>query len=100
MAKNRFSVTYDIITPESAAQGDTAEDGFIAENVGLREAIEDVGGVCYEHNGNYEWFTNHEYDTNYRTGALERRALHPPDGTSRASRVRIARLLGVKEPRT
>ena len=94
--KQRFSVTYEIITPESAEQGDIAEDGFIAEDIGLREAIDAVGGVCYEHNGNYEWFTNHEYDTDYSTGAHENRSLHPPDGVTNASRVRIGRLLGVR----
>ena len=90
-----YSVTYDIVTPESAIHGDVAEAGYVAENVSLREAIREVGGVCFEHNGNYDWFTNYEYDLNYSTGAQESRSLHLPDHITGASRVRIGRLLGV-----
>ena len=94
-AEELFSVTYEIVTPESAENGDVAEAGFIAENVSLRDAIDAVGGVCYEHDGNYDWFTNHEYNLDYQTGAQESRSLHLPDGITGASRVRIGRLLGV-----
>ena len=93
---NRYSVTYDIVTPESAENGDVAEAGYVAEDVSLRDAIDAVGGVCYEHNGGYEWFTNCEYNLNYGTGAQESRSLHLPDGITGASRVRIGRLLGVR----
>ena len=61
---NSYSVTYDIVTPESAENGDVAEAGYVAEDVSLRDAIDAVGGVCYEHNGGYEWFTNCEYNLN------------------------------------
>ena len=93
---NSYSVTYDIVTPESAENGDVAEAGYVAENVSLRDAIDEVGGVCYEHNGGYEWFTNCEYNLNYGTGTQESRSLHLPDGITGASRVRIGRLLGVR----
>ena len=93
---NSYSVTYDIVTPESAENGDVAEAGYVAEDVSLRDAIAAVGGVCYEHNGGYEWFTNCEYNLNYGTGAQESRSLHLPDGITGASRVRIGRLLGVR----
>ena len=91
-----YSVTYDIVTPESAENGDVAEAGYVAEDVSLRDAIDAGGGVCYEHNGGYEWFTNCEYNLNYGTGAQESRSLHLPDGITGASRVRIGRLLGVR----
>ena len=93
---NSYSVTYDIVTPESAENGDVAEAGYVAEDVSLRDAIDAVGGVCYEHNGGYEWFTNCEYNLNYGTGAQGSRSLHLPDGITGASRVRIGRLLGVR----
>ena len=93
---NSYSGTYDIVTPESAENGDVAEAGYVAEDVSLRDAIDAVGGVCYEHNGGYEWFTNCEYNLNYGTGAQESRSLHLPDGITGASRVRIGRLLGVR----
>ena len=93
---NSYCVTYDIVTPESAENGDVAEAGYVAEDVSLRDAIDAVGGVCYEHNGGYEWFTNCEYNLNYGTGAQESRSLHLPDGITGASRVRIGRLLGVR----
>ena len=93
---HKFSVTYEIVTPESAEHGDTAEDGFIAENISLRDAIDEVGGVCDEHNGNCEWFTRYDYGTDYRTGARESRSLHVPDSVTNATRTRIGRLLGVR----
>ena len=91
--RKQFSVTYEIVTSESAEDGDVAEDGYVAENVSLRDAIDDVGGVCYEHNGSYEWFTNHEYNLDYQTGAQESRSLHMPDNATPASCDRVARLL-------
>ena len=96
MQNTNYSVTYDIVTPESAEDGDVAEAGYVAENVSLRDAIDEVGGVCYDHNGSYDWFTNCEYGIDYQTGAQESRSLHLPDGITGASRGRIGRLLGVR----
>jgi hypothetical protein len=36
----RFNVTYGIVTPESAEQGDYSETGFIAQDLPFRDAIE------------------------------------------------------------
>ena len=88
-----FAVTYEIVTPESAADGDVEEHGYVVESCDLAEAIEEVGGVCYEHNGSYEWFTNHEYNLDYQTSAQESRSLHMPDNATPASCDRVARLL-------
>lgn len=98
-----FRVTYEIITPESAERGDFAEHGFMlpggyrasAEtsrdvSMTLREALrlcspqEDSGGG---------WFSEVDGRTDYRTGAEERRSLHPPRGISAASYDRLARLI-------
>lgn len=37
-----FNVTYDIVTEESAAEGDVAESGFVSEDSTLRDAMHDV----------------------------------------------------------
>lgn len=112
--KSRFNVTYDIVTPESAEHGDTAERGFIdsrgnqvelpddccgepAGNIKqecamtLREALNYAGG--FERHG--DGFSYYEADgrIDYHSGAEERRALHLPDNATAASVARIARLL-------
>jgi hypothetical protein len=74
-----FDVTYDIVTYESAEHGDAAERGFVATGVGLREAIQEIGGHAYEADcypvRSPRWFTNHEYGEDFTTGARETRYL-------------------------
>ena len=41
----KFSVTYQIVTEESAEQGEAAESGFIDKDLGLREAVNAVFGT-------------------------------------------------------
>ena len=92
-----FTVTYDIVTCESAARGDCTEMGFVApggwhqqerEAMTLREASE-LLGIC-EDSGH--WFTETDGRQDYQTGAVERRSLHLPDTVTGASYERIARL--------
>lgn len=100
-----FSVTYEIITPESAEDGDAAESGYVAEGVSLREAIDLVTATdschcaqesiqCDEYPvTSPRWITvNNSAD--YLTVTAENRSLHIPGHITPASRVRIARLLG------
>lgn len=112
--RQRFNVTYDIVTPESAEHGDTAERGFIdadgrqielpddccGEPAGkikqecamtLREALQHAGGFERSDDG----FSYYEADgrMDYYSGAEERRALHLPGNVTAASVGRIARLL-------
>ena len=96
-----FRVTYDIVTPESAEQGDTAEAGFVqpggwhtedSEGMSLRQAISLCG--CLEDVGS--WFVECDGRMDYRTGAEERRSLHPPRNVTPASYARLKRLLGVR----
>jgi hypothetical protein len=98
-----FSVTYETITPESAEDGDTADSGFVAQGVGLREAIDALGqgeGGCEASEypvTDPRWLTM--YDANrdrayWEEGETVSRSLHFPDSMTAASRVRVCRLLG------
>lgn len=112
----RVHVTYDIVTPESATRGDTAELGFVLPGgaheilpahvcgapagaikaqcgMRLRDAIDLIG--CVETDGGGSFYeTDGRQD--YRTGTEERRALHLPDNATAASLGRVARLLAGK----
>ena len=103
-----FNVTYEIVTPESAENGDVDESGFIAENVSLRDAIalvsetrtSRVGGVeCIECDSlpcdAPRWITVMN-GMEFETGAQESRSLHIPDGVTESTARRIARLMGAR----
>lgn len=94
----RFHVTYEVVTYESAENGEAEERGFCspggwhhddAAPLSLRDAVSLVG--CVEDSGS--WFTETDGRTNYRTGAVETRSLHPPRNITAASYARLARLL-------
>ena len=89
-----FAVTYEIITHESAEQGDYDEAGYILESCTLREAVEAIGGAAWGEECSGDFFTNYEYRTEDETGSWELRSLHVPDSITAASHGRIARLLG------
>ncbi len=101
-----FSVTYDVVTEESARQGDVVEQGFIAHLVTLRTALDIIeGDGCYveadssplslEHPP--RWFTF--YDVNegsrewFETDRRESRTLHLPESITPSSAMRLARAL-------
>jgi hypothetical protein len=82
--RRRIGVTYDIVTPESAEDGDVAERGWINEGIpidGVREAIR-----MLKYDGPFEpsssafhkgvWYTESEGDTDYHTGAVETKSYH------------------------
>ena len=96
--KSSFTVTYEVVTPESAEYGDAEERGFVSESCNLREAINLVGGQVTEASEypiiSPRWLTNYEYNEDYTTGAREARSMHFPDNTTPSSRIRIAKLLG------
>lgn len=105
MSRARFSVSFDIVTPESAEHGDAAERGFICEGATLRNALADVQATrdacssveCIECDSapcdRPRWVTVSN-GPSYRTGESESRALHIPATVSRSSARRIARLVG------
>jgi hypothetical protein len=97
----KFRVTYEIITPESAEHGDAEERGYVLPggwrtdddgeaDMTLRDAMrlagpqEDAGG----------WWCEVDGRQNYRTGAEERRSIHPPRNITAASYARVSRILG------
>lgn len=103
MARPVFRVTYDVVTPESAEHGDVAERGFVLPGnwhasvddpgeaaMSLREAVR----LCYPQEDAGSWFAECDGRVDYRTGAEERRSLHPPRNITPASYARLARLLG------
>jgi hypothetical protein len=93
----RFAVTYDVITPESAENGDFEESGFIDEACSLREAFDLVGRQLLEDCGT--WFSNAEYGhgtrSYYEQGREEVRSLHPPRSITPASYERLRRLFSL-----
>lgn len=98
----KFSVTYQIVTQESAEDGEASDSGFISQDVCLRDAIADFtgtrtnrvdGGMGIENSG--RWFTYYN-GMEFDTGAFESRALHPYRTITPSSYRRLARLLGVK----
>jgi len=103
-----FSVSYSIVTEESAADGEAAESGMLGEGLSLREAVDLVRQTRTRHVGGVECVESDEWPMRsprcvsvvngmeFETGASETRALHMPASISDASRRRIARLVGVR----
>lgn len=98
-----FSITYEVITPESAEDGDIADSGFLVEDVTFREAMDELRWYrgAYVEADSYataphraRWFTFYNADEDYSTGAVTNYSLHLPKHITDASRMRIARLLG------
>lgn len=98
--RERFNVTYETITHESAESGEYESTGFEAENISLRDALSLIGGCegGIEANEwpvrNPRWFTFCKQNEDYSTGEITNMSLHLPDHITRSSRVRIARLIG------
>ena len=104
----KFSVTYEIVTEESAAEGDAAERGYEVEDGTLREAVRALFGTRTNLVDGIESISTDSWPcrdprwitvTNgmeFETGDNESRSLHLPRELTRATRRRIARLCGVK----
>lgn len=103
----KFDVTFEIVTPESAEDGDAEERGYVSRSVTLRQAVGDlhstrtsaVDGVqSIEANESPvrspRWITVFN-GPEFETGANESRSLHIPPGVTDSSRLRIARLAGL-----
>ena len=82
--KYRITVTYEVVSPESAEQGDTEETGVEGEydNSNLYDLIEDyllrVGGLVpsasYFHPG--VWYSESDGDLDYKTGHVTTKSYH------------------------
>ena len=99
----RFFVTYEIVTPESAENGEAEEVGYVlpggwhandrGDGMTLREAMQ----LCCPQEDCGRWWTEIGEDRcDYGTGAVEARAIHPAAGITRASYGRVSRLLGLR----
>jgi len=97
---NVFSVSYAIVTPDSAEHGEAESRGFISVSVSLRDAIADLfetrTSMC-------DGFQSIDAQTHwievvngmeFETGAYEERSLHIPDNVTESSRKRIAKICG------
>ena len=100
-----FCVSYEIVTEESAENGEAEERGVIDDALPLREALKEVrrtrtnlvGGVESVSTDSWpakavRWITVSN-SAEYETGARESRTLHLPETITPASSRRIARLL-------
>ena len=106
-----FNVTHEIVTDESAEYGEAAESGFIAENISLREAIENLSAASnscelasieadswpISRDNPPRWIT-YQYGRDWESGDCESRSIHFPRGITGSSAIRIARLLGAMRP--
>lgn len=99
-----FSISYAIVTEESAEHGEAEEIGMEHEGLTLREAYDllrwhghAMQADCWpisKHNPP-RWLS-WEAEQDYQTGAYTERDLHLPQNLTASSRVRIARLFGLK----
>lgn len=101
----RIKTTYDVVTPESAEQGDFADQGWIDDDVGhdcfpdsddMEEGLTSVDLAIrfLTQNGPLEasssafhpgvWYTQSDGSVNYCTGAQTRYSFHLHDFTSEA----------------
>ena len=105
MPKCNFDVTYEIVTPESAENGDAEERGYIGQSLTLREAIYDV---LHTRTSLVEGIEAIEFSSSdlesarwldvcngaeFETDARENRSLHFPEHLTASTKRRIMRLI-------
>jgi hypothetical protein len=105
---SKFTVTYEIVTPESAEHGDAESRGFVLSgewradvdevmanpglvDMTLREAMQ----LAYPQEDSGKWWTECDGRQDHRTGAYETRSIHPPENITASSYARVTRLLGI-----
>lgn len=83
----KYRETFEIVTPESAEQGDVADSGFIDENAEatFRDMVKLLRGTEPSNSPADAscWYTAYNFDHDYRTGAEESRSYHPADDSAR-----------------
>ena len=106
--RNMFHVTYDIVTNESAENGDTAENGFVHANGG-RDSIDivpmgaddyamDLRTALRHCSPQWDcgtWFDQEAVVEDYSTNEHISYSLHPPRNVTPSSYRRLTRLLKV-----
>lgn len=102
IAMCKFTVTYEIVTEESAENGESDEIGTVDTGLKLRDAIQEVnrtrtnmvdGVESVENSGRWWTVVN---GPEFETGAQESRSLHPEGNITDSSRGRISRLIGAR----
>ena len=93
-----FLLTFETITPESAAMGDAAERGVLYEGITLREALEQLEGAETIEANEYpvqcpRWVTGYGTHEDYLSGEVGNISLHFPEHLTPSTRRRIVRLL-------
>jgi hypothetical protein len=90
---NKFNVTYDIVSNESAENGEVEDLGFIAENVSLREGITLLGSDSLHVDGynlDCQDFTiTVKHSRDFLSGLFESKYLHIPRTATPSSLKRI-----------
>lgn len=102
MARAKFAVSYEIVTEESAAEGDAAERGILVEGARLRDAgamfLSMASGAEVSADSwpclRPRWLTVYS-DMDIRNGDYENRSIHIPEDVTLSSARRIARALGL-----
>lgn len=94
----RFDITYEIITPESAEDGEAWETGFHDESITLRDAYNFLRweGYCEANEfpvRNPDWLTFHG-EQSYVDCSQTNYSLHFPRHMTKSSKLRVARLFG------
>lgn len=97
-----FNVTYEVITEESAEDGDYEESGFSYENASLREVYDFLrweGDSAREASDSTiphaRWITFYN-SPDMHDGSYTNYSLHFPAHMTASTRARIARLFNVK----
>ena len=93
-----FLLTFETITPESAALGDVAESGVLYEGISLREAINEMEGAETVEANEYplhspRWVTGYGTHEDYLSGEVGNISLHFPEHLTPSTRRRIVRLI-------
>lgn len=93
-----FLLTFERITPESAALGDVAESGVLYEGISLREAIDEMDGAETIEANEYplhspRWVTAYGTHEDYLSGEVGNISLHFPEHLTPSTRRRIVRLI-------
>jgi hypothetical protein len=100
----QFNVTYERWTQDDLEHGETFDRGYLAESVGLREALEYIRDEpssrcsldCVAPSASWPEGTrciNWYYGADYETGESLVLALHFPPTITTASKARLIRLL-------
>jgi hypothetical protein len=94
-----FCVTYEVITPESAENGEVAESGYLDE-YGFRSqertlmSLRDANKICFpqEDTGN-GWREIDGWTYDRHTGSVDFLTIHPPKNITNSSYNRVSKIL-------